>query len=488
MSGGQNEGLETFNLPVTTQTESIADVVISDTLTREQFSQLQELLSRHAGILTDVPGRAIGYEHTIKLMTDEPVRTKNYAMPQAIKAQLRQEVENMLQAGIIEHSNSAYSSPSVAVKKRDGSLRYCIDFRKVNNISVFDSEPMPSLDELFQDIGESSVVLTKIDLSKGYWQIPLAEQSKHITAFATELGLFHFLCLPFGLASAGASFSRLMRRVLSGLPNVVNYLDDILVYSPNFSQHLITLSSVFERLHNAGLTVRPSKCMLAFPRLEFLGHMIGGGELSPVIDKVSAIRDAACPRTKKQMQSFLGLANFYRRYVPSFSTIVAPLTDTLKKGTPNHILWNETMENAFDEIKCALTSAPILKLPDFNRPFQVAVDASDTGLGAVLTQMYGDEKFPVIYLSRKLLPREARYSVVERECLALVWAVKKLHTYLYGREFVIESDHAPLLHLNKAKSENGRLMRWALLLSQYRFRIISVRGSLNFGPDWLSRA
>ncbi|KAK3795951.1 hypothetical protein RRG08_053197 [Elysia crispata] len=187
------------------------------------------------------------------------------------------------------------------------------------------------------------------------------------------------------------------------------------------------------------------------------------------------------------MRSFLGLASFYRRYVPHFSTISSPLTDATRKGMPNIINWEEARLKAFENLKAALTSKPVLKLPDFEKPFILSTDASDTGLGAILKQDHHGEKFPVVYLSRKLLPREQRYSVVEKECLALVWAVKSLNTYLWGREFVIETDHAPLLYLNRARSENGKLMRWSLLLNQYRFQLRSVKGRDNHGPDFLSR-
>ncbi|GFS03067.1 retrovirus-related Pol polyprotein from transposon 297, partial [Elysia marginata] len=221
--------------------------------------------------------------------------------------------------------------------------------------------------------------------------------------------------------------------------------------------------------------------------VEFLGHQIGSGKLSPSASKVEAIENAEPPRTKKQLRSFLGLAGFYRRYVPNFSAIVSPLTDATKAGMPNHIRWEEPQERAFNYVKKCLSQEPVLRLPDFERPFILAADASDTGIGAVLKQEFEDGTFPIVYLSKKLLPREQRYSVVERECLALVWAVKSLSTYLIGREFLIETDHAPLLYLNKAKSENGRLMRWALLLHQYRFRLVSVKGVDNHGPDFLSR-
>ncbi|GFO35038.1 retrovirus-related pol polyprotein from transposon 297 [Plakobranchus ocellatus] len=401
--------------------------------------------------MTDVPGRTNVYTYDLKLTSTTPIRKKPYPVPQALKETLREEIKAMLDAGIIEPSDSPYCSPAVVVKKKDGTNRHCVDFRGLNNVTEFDAEPMERLDDLFQQIGTESNFVSKIDLSKGYYHIPLAESAKPMTAFTTELGLMQFKILPFGLQGAPAAFSRMMCKVLSGLSNVKNYIDDIVVHHAKWDDHVKGIKLVLQRLRDAGLTALPSKCSQGFKQVEFLGHQIGNGKLAPTASKVEAIRNAEPPRTKKQLRSFLGRAGFYRRYVPNYSAV------------------------------------PVLRLPDFERPFILATDASDTGVGAVLKQEFEDGTFPVVYLSKKLLPREQRYSVVEKECLALVWAVKKLSTYLIGREFIVETDHAPLLYLNKAKSENGRLMRWALLLHQYRFRLVSIRGVDNHGPDFLSR-
>ena len=474
-------------LPNLTQKESYTDTCVSDSLNKNQREQLQGLLSEFSDVLTDVPGRTNIASYELKLTSDVPIRKKPYPVPQAMKETLREEVKAMLDAGIIEPSDSPYCSPSVVVKKKDGTNRYCVDYRALNNVTVFDAEPMPRLDDLFQQIGPECRYMSRLDLSKGYWQISLTEESKPKTAFATELGLMQFTVLPFGLQCAPAAFSRLMRKVLWGLTNVRSYIDDILIHHADWKEHMRGIESVLSRLREAGLTARPTKSLLGFPQVEFLGHQIGSGTISPLPDKVQAIKDAKPPQNKKQMRSFLGLASFYRRYIPNFSAIVSPLSDATRNGMPNRIVWQEPQQRAFEFVKKVLTSEPVLRLPDFDMPFVLTTDASDTGIGAILAQEYENEKFPVMYLSRKLLPREQRYSVIERECLALVWATQKLNTYLIGREFMIETDHAPLLYLNRAKSENGRLMRWALLLSQYRFTIRAVKGSENHGADFLSR-
>ena len=486
---GQGNRLQTaIETPSLTQKEGICDVHINGDLTAEQQKELRGVLSSFPDVLTDVPGRTTLMSYDIKLSTQEPVRKKPYPIPQALREEMAKDVQAMLDADIIEASDSAYCSPPVIVKKKDGTNRLCLDFRSINNCSVFDCEPLPRLDELFQKIGPDCMYFSKIDLSKGYWQVPLNEKSKPITAFSTELGLMQFKVLPFGLQGAPAAFSRLMRKVLRGLPRVQNYIDDIVIHTATWAEHIESVTDVFRRLRESGLTAKPSKCTMGNKHVEFLGHMVGGGKMSPVTDKVAAIKNALPPKTKTQMRSLLGLASFYRRYVRNFAAITSPLTDTLKNSMPNKITWGEEQQKAFEDIKQVLMSAPVLSLPDFSLPFVVATDASDTGLGAILYNEGDGEKLPIVYLSRKLLPREQNYGVVEKECLAVIWAVQKLNEYLMGREFIIETDHAPLLFLNRTKTENGRLMRWALLLSQYRFTIRSIPGRDNHGPDFLSRS
>jgi hypothetical protein len=272
------------------------------------------------------------------------------------------------------------------------------------------------------------------------------------------------------------------------MENVDSFVDDIFVYSYTWEEHVQTLRNLFNRLRRANLTAKPTKCSIGYSNLECLGHLVSGlGQLKPHPDKVGAIKDAPRPETKKQVRSFLGLIGFYRKFVPNFAAIACPLTDLTKKGQPNKVSWGVCQENAFNALKQRLISAPILKLPELDKLFVLRTDASDTGLGAVLLQEQEGVKLPIAYASRKLLPREQNYSVIEKECLALVWGIGKFHTYLFGREFTLQTDHQPLLYLNKAKVANARLMRWALSLQPYSFRIEAIRGSENVGADFLSR-
>ena len=387
---------------------------------------------------------------------------------------------------IIEKSESHYASPIVLVKKPDGSNRFCVDFRRLNQVTVFDPEPIPVPENLLSKLGIATY-FTKIDLTKGYWQIPMLESDKPKTAFITCHGLYQFKVLPFGMVNAQAAFTRMMRKLLEGQSNVVNYVDDVLVYTQTWDDHFKVLRSILNRLREAGLTARPTKCFVGYRSLEFLGYVVGKGILQPVPEKVTKVLQATRPKTKKEVRSFIGLANYYRRFVPNFAAIACPLTDLTKAGRPKEVEWGESQQNAFETLKSRLGEAPILHLPDPHKPFVLRTDASDVGVGAVLMQMDGDQYFPVSYASRKLLPRERRYSVIERECLAVVWAIAKFHVYLYGKQFMLETDHHPLAYLATAKVSNSRVMRWALSLQPYRYVVRAIKGVDNAGPDYLSR-
>ena len=466
--------------------ESVADVTINEDLTPAQHAQINQILTEYKDVFTDLPGRTTLASHDIKLKEDEPPRGKPYPIPHALRQTMKDEVQKMISLDVVEPSNSPFASPIVLVKKPDGSNRFCVDFRRLNRVTVFDAEPIPDQEELFSKLSHAKY-FTKVDLSKGYWQVPMSETSKQLTAFLTPDGLFQFTVMPFGLVNAPATFSRLMRRALDGLPDTINYIDDILVYSSTWTGHVETLKQLFERLRVANLTAKPSKCQIAQEKVEFLGHVIGQGKLTPRPEKVSAIQEISRPQTKKQLRSFLGTTNYYRKFIPNYSAIAAPLTDKLKNREPNQVGWGESEEQAFHTLKSKLYRFPILRLPDLTKKFVLRTDASDTGLDAVLLQEHGNEKFSVSYASRKLLKREKAYSVIEKECLAIIWAVQKFEPYLYGSEFDLETDYQSLVYMQRTKVANNRVMRWALALQPYRFRLVSIKGSENIGADVLSR-
>ncbi|XP_033095865.1 uncharacterized protein LOC117100326 [Anneissia japonica] len=410
-----------IHLPPMVQNEHISDVKIDPRLNKTKTHQVKQILLQYKDTLTDIPGKTTLGKHVIKLTDTKPIKSKPYPIPHALREDIRKEVQSMLRMGIISHSNSPYACPLVAVKKPDGSLRACCDIRKINSITIFDAEPVPDQDEIFSQLSEDRY-FSKIDLSKGYWQIPMSKESKPITAFVTHDGLYEFNMMLFGLVNSGATFSRVMRKLLKGIPNVHNYIDDILIHTKTWEDHLQKIKVVFDRLKGAKLTARPTKCFIGYEEVEFLGHIIGQGLVRPKPDKLKAIEQAERPITKTQVRSFLGLAGYYRKFIPQFADIAAPLTNCTKKGEPNVIRWDEAQDQSFQMLKGMLSRSPVLQLPDLNKEFTLRTDASDTGVGAVLLQEIAGEKFPVAYASKKLNKCQQKYSVMERECLAVVWA------------------------------------------------------------------
>lgn len=482
----ENEKDEIIKVIPLEATESHKDVEVSAELKHEQRQEVEALLAEYKDILTDLPGRTELVQHEIKLTTNDPIRNKPYQVPYALRDEVRNEIKQMLKMNIIEPSESPYASSIVMVKKPDGSNRMCIDFRKLNKVTVFDAEPMPDPEEIFAKIGRS-VYYTKIDLSKGYYQIPMREEDKNLTSFITPDGLFRFKVMAFGMINSAATFNRMMRMLLKNLKHTDSFVDDILVHTETWADHIKELRLLFEVLRKHNVTARPTKCRVGFRTVEFLGHQVGDGYIKPNESKLLAVKEAPRPKTKKQLRSFLGLLGYYRKYVAHFATIAVPLTDLTKKGCPNNLIWEDQHQRAFEGLKKYLLNAPILRLLDLERRIIIRTDASDYGLGGIMMQEHDDKLYPVAYVSRKLLEREKAYSVIEKECLAIVWCLQKLQVYIYGRMFVLQTDHQPLSYLQQAKVNNGRLMRWALQLQAYNFTIEAIKGIENLGADFLSR-
>lgn len=294
--------------------------------------------------------------------------------------------------------------------------------------------------------------------------------------------------MPFGIKTASAIFTRLMRALLAGLNNIVHYIDDVLVATFTWEEHVNTLRQLFERIRSAGLTVKPQKCEMGTTSIIFLGHRLGGGKIEPVDSTIEKILNAPKPQTKKQVRSFLGLAGYYRDLIPHYAEKARPLVELTRKRESSRVLWTPEREKAFRDLKNALSSKPIVRAPNVQKEFFLRTDASDSGIGAVLMQEHEGVLHPISYASRQLLPRETRYSAIERECLALVWAIEKFHLFLYGTTFTIQTDHQPLLYLSRAKHINSRVLRWSLALQEYSFKVEHIKGSENVGADYLSRS
>ncbi|XP_075723228.1 uncharacterized protein LOC142765681 [Rhipicephalus microplus] len=473
-------------VPEFVQTEGITDVKICPSLTDQQKEELEKTLTAHSKIFSNVPGKTDWVECHLETVTESPVHVKQYPLPFATTKDIEAEVQQMKTLGIIEVSKSPYNSPVFLADKPDKTKRFVVDFRRLNNLIIADAEPMPRADAVFAS-ATNKRYFSKLDFVKGYWQIPLSQQSKPKTAFSTKSGLYQFCYMPFGIKTAPAVFARLMRLVTEGIPGIEYYYDDVLITSTTWEEHLSTLKQLFARIPAAGLTVRPSKCELGMNEIDFLGHHIGQNMLAPLGKTLDKIQAATTPKTKRQVRAFLGLTSYYREFIPNYAEISAPLTELIKKGESNLVKWTTTHEKAFAKLKECISSPPVLRLPDLTKEFILRTDASDTSLGAVLLQSHEGTLHPIAYASRKLLPRESSYSTIERECLALVWGIQKFNIYLYGVPFLVQTDHQPLQYIKQAKQLDSRVLRWSLLLQEYQFRVEHIKGSENVGADYLSR-
>ena len=279
----------------------------------------------------------------------------------------------------------------------------------------------------------------------------------------------------------------MMRKLLGHREDVVFFFDDVTVFHNNFVDHVGALAEIFDLLKQHGLTVRPSKVELGCKTISFLGHVVGEGKLKPLPQTITKILNVEVPRTKKQVRSLLGLISYYGKFIPHLSSIVAPFSDLTVKGMPDRVQWTPECERSLNIIKDTLSSSPVLVMPDFSKPLILQTDASAYGIGGVLMQRQGQFLHPICFVSRKLLPRETRYSIIERECLAIVWSVEKLGRYLCGRKFLLQTDHRPLKYLSTTRSANGRLARWTLSLSEYSFDVEYIKGKDNLFADVLSR-
>ncbi|XP_071490086.1 uncharacterized protein [Diadema antillarum] len=432
---------------------SPSEVKIPDYLSDAQTKQVTDLVGEYSDILSDKPGRTDVVRHDLITTNDRPIRQRAYRLPHALKDTVKKELDEMLDAGIISPSDSPYASPLVIVRKKDDTLRLCVDYRKLNQVTEFDAYPMPNIEAIIDELGKAKF-MTTIDLTKGYWQVPLTDNAKRKSAFITPFGLFQFNVMPFGMQGAPATFQRLVDQVLRGLSKFATaYIDDIIIYSESWEQHLVHVREVLERLRAAGLTAKPSKCKVARKEVLYLGFVLGGGCVKPEPAKVEAVMNYPQPATKTDVRAFLGLTGYYRKFIPNYSKVAAPLSDLTRKSEPRLVRWNNECGQAFESLKKSLACSPVLKNPDFSKEFIVQVDASERGIGAVLSQRddEGDDH-PVAYISRKLLPREQKYATIEKECMAIVWSIQKFQPYLFGRQFLNSDSQVPIQLLSQRDS------------------------------------
>lgn len=461
--------------------------VVLGHLDEDKRMQLINIIKSYPSLFSDTLSCTHLVEHDIDIGDAQPIKQHFYRLSPDKKEILESEVKYMLENRIAEPSSSAWSSPCLLVKKPDSTFRPCTDFRKINSVSKPDAYPLPRMEDCVDQVGAAKFV-SKFDLLKGYWQVPLSNRAKEICSFITSSGLYSYTVMPFGLRNAPATFQRLMNTVVSGLHGCAVYLDDVVIYSDTWEEHIDRIKALLDRLVWANLTINLAKCEFARATVTYLGKVVGQGQVRPVEAKVAAIQAYPAPATKAELMRFLGLAGYYRCFCANFSTVVAPLTHLLKAGVK--YIWSSQCQVAFEKVKALLCSAPVLAAPQLGVPFQLQVDASNVGAGAVLLQADGNGVLrPLSYFSRKFKPYQLHYSVIEKEALALIWALQHFDVYVgSGAPLVVYTDHNPLTFLRSLQNPNQRLMRWALFLQPYHLDIHHIRGSENVVADALSRA
>lgn len=475
------------------------------TLSAAQEHGVKALLQKHSNVFSQGEGDigcATVVEHQIHLTDDVPIRQRYRRLPPSQYDQVKAHIQQLLETGIVKPSSSPYSSPIVIVQKKGGDLRLCVDYRLLNAKTRKDAYPLPRIDESLDALTGAKWFST-LDLASGYNQVPVAEVDKAKTAFCTPFGLFEFNRMPLGLCNSPSTFQRLMERIFGdqSFQSLLLYLDDIIIFSTSFDEHLKRLELVFNRLHSNHLKLKPSKCHFFQREVKYLGHVVSASGVATDPDKVKAVAEWKQPATTKELRSFLGFASYYRRFVEGFAKIATPLhrlvaqveTGSNRSKSRANALgdgWTPECQQSFQTLKSRLISAPVLAYADFTKPFVLEVDASLAGLGAVLAQEQDGRRKPIAFASRGLRPTErnmSNYSSRKLELLAFKWAItSKFREYLLGAKFVVFTDNNPLSYLQTAKLEAAE-HRWASELAMFDFEIRYRPGSANRNVDALSR-
>ena len=482
-----------LDLPSIDREQFFKQFDIADSASQTDRTALLDLLWQYRDIFpsaSDSLGCTDVMEFKITLRPDsKPLKSRPYRSNPKLRREISRQLQQMLDENIIRPSTSQYVSPVLLVEKADGSLRFVTDFRRMNAENIV-PEPatLPRIDCSLESIGSSQPTLfTTLDMLKGFWQVPIEESSKQYTAFITHDGVFEYNRMPFGLANSPACFMRLMTSVLQGLmwEICLVYIDDIIVFSKDFSQHLDRLQQVFDRIRAANLKLKPKKCAFLRSEIKFLGHIISAQGLHPLPDKIKAIEQFPPPSTMKEVQAFLGLVGYYRKFIKGFAEIAGPLHKLTKKDTP--FQWNAEQNEAFLLLRTALLHPPILAYPNYERPYVLETDASAFAVGFVLSQEFDGHLRPIAYSGRRLNGAQQNYSTTEKEALAVVLAFQQFDSFLRGNKVHVITDHVALKWLLTQKSPGGRLARWIAYLQQFNFTVEHKPGKAHAKADCLSR-
>ena len=469
--------------------EHLEQLVPRERLSEPHQEAVRNLLAAYADVFAP-PGGSLGRtnvtEHHIDLDDERPFRQRLRRSALVHQQVIETEVQKMLDADVIEPSDSPWASPVVMVKKKDGSWRFCVDYRKLNDITRKDSYPLPHIEDTFDALAGSHYFCA-LDLASGYWQVQMAEEDKQKTAFITKQGLYQFKVMPFGLCNAPATFERLMEMILKGYlwKRCMVYIDDVVVYGRSFQETLVNLQMVLDRLRAAGLKLKPSKCELFASEILYLGFMVSGEGVRPDPAKVACVENWPRPCTVSDVRSFLGFASYHRRFIRDFSAIARPLTAMTEKGV--EFYWGELQEGSFRKLRLALSTAPMLSHPLPECEFILDTDASNFAVGGVLSQVVDGIERVVAYASTALSHSQMNYCTTHRELLAVVTMVRRFRHYLLGRNFRLRTDHSSLRWLLNYRDVDGMLARWLVKLQEYDMAIEHRPGRLHGNADGLSR-
>ena len=504
---------ETSTEKITTREGKSSDVFVENlgskmnrqNLNTDEIERATNLLNRwkhtFSTSFSDI-GRTDLVEHEIKLTDDVPVKEPYRRIPPGMYEEVRQHLKEMLEAGAIRKSQSSYCSNVVLARKSDGSLRFCLDLRKLNNKTIKDAYTLPRVDETMDTL-IGSKYFSKLDLRTGYWQVEIKEQDKYKTAFSLgPLGFYECNRMAFGLTNAPATFQRLMENCMGelNLKECLIFLDDILIFSKTFENHLQSLERVFSNLHKHNLKLKPSKCEFFMTEVKYLGHIVSEHGIKTDPEKTKALETWPIPKNIKELRSFLGFTGYYRRFIKNYSRVVQPLNELLighstgkrkdhrkvKKKVPWS--WGEPQHNAFETLIKMLMTPPILSYADFSKPFILNIDASSEGLGAVLYQRQNGLERVIAYGSRGLRNSEKLYPAHKLEFLCLKWAVvDKFKDYLYNNTFEVRTDNNPLTYVTTSAKLDATGHRWLAALSNFNFKLCYRSGKSNQDADGLSR-
>ena len=459
-----------------------------DTLTEEQASQVQSLLLEYQDIFSNDEfdiGVCQQVEHAIDTGTAKPIQQRLRRTPIGFANEEEAHLKKMLQAGVVEPSISEWASPPVLIRKRDGKVRYAIDYRKLNSVTKKEIYPLPLIEECIDTLAENEWY-SKLDANSAYWQVKLKEEDKPKTAFITKYGLFQFTRMAFGLCNAPATYARAMQLVLRGLTwdIVLAFLDDILVMGRDFPSHVTNLKLVFDRFREYGIKLKAQKCELCTKETTFLGRKVNKDGLSIGDEYIKTIENWEPPRNAKQVEQFLGFTNYHRTFIKDFSKMAAPLTEITGKKMWK---WKEEQQQSFEMLKQALQTTPVLALPNKDDQFILDTDASDKAIGAELLQVQNGQERVIAYGSFTLSTAQRKYCTTRKELLAVVRFTQHFRHYLLGREFILRTDHNSLRWLMNFKEPQGQLARWLEVLSQYHMTIKHRSGNKHTNADVLSR-